>query len=142
MSITKETTRQQLFDWITITLREAAWAPLSVVAFYGVGLALGWYDLYPPLDIPSHFLGGVAITYFYRSAIRNSQKYVGQIPHPIQILFAFTATGTTAVIWEFYENLSDLLIGTQHVFGLGDTLKDLSMGLLGALALSLFYRKR
>jgi hypothetical protein len=142
MSITHENTRQQVFNWIVATLREAAWAPLAVVVFYGIGLAFGWYDRYPPLDIPSHLLGGMAITYFYRAAIRNSQKYLGEIPFPIQVLFAFTATGTTAVFWEFYENLSDLFLGTQHVFGLGDTLKDLSMGLLGALLLSLFHRKR
>jgi len=133
---------KKIFDWIIITLREAAWAPLSVVLFYGLGLAFGWYDMYPPLDIPSHFMGGVAITYFYRSAIRNSQSHLGEIPLLVQIIFAFTATGTTTVLWEFYENLSDFFLGTQHVFGLNDTLKDLFLGLLGALVLSMFYRKR
>jgi hypothetical protein len=133
---------QKFFTWIITTLREAAWAPLSVVLFYGLGLALGWYDLYPALDIPSHLMGGMAITYFYRSAIQNSQKYIGEIPNPIQILFAFTATGTTAILWEFYENLSDYLLQTRHVFGLNDTLKDLALGLLGALLISLFYKKR
>ena len=92
---------KKVFDWIIATLRESAWAPLSVVLFYGIGLAFGWYDLYPKLDLPSHILGGVAITYFYRSAIRNSQKYLGEIPILIQILLAFTATGTTAIFWEF-----------------------------------------
>jgi hypothetical protein len=133
---------RKFFDWITITLREAAWAPLSVVLFYGIGLALDWYDIYPPLDIPSHLMGGVTITYFYRAAIWNAQKYLGDIPHPVQVLFAFTATGTTVIIWEFYENLSDYFLHTQHVFGLSDTLKDMFLGLLGALLLSLFYRKR
>ncbi len=143
MSITgTHTTKQQYITWITTTLREAAWAPLGVVLFYGLGLLFGWYDRYPPLDVPSHLMGGVAITYFFRSAIRNSQPYLGETPPLIQILFAFTATGTAAVFWEFYENLSDYFLGTHHVFGLGDTLKDLSMGLLGALLLSLFYRKR
>lgn len=129
-------------DWIKTTLREAVWAPLGVILFYGTGLTLGWYDLYPPLDIPTHLLGGIAITYFYRSAVRNSQKYVGEIPLLIQVLFAFTATGTTAILWEFLENVSDYFLSTQHVHGLRDTLTDLFMGLSGALLITIFYRRR
>lgn len=129
-------------NWIVTTFREAAWAPIGVFVSYLIGLAFGWFDFFPPLDIPTHFMGGLAITYFYRSAIRNSQKFAGDIPFGIQIVFAFTATGTTTVFWEFCEFLSDYFLGTQHVFGLNDTLKDMFFGLLGALVLSLFYRKR
>jgi ABC-type Mn2+/Zn2+ transport system permease subunit len=136
------TNKQQLITWITHTLREAAWAPLSVFGFYLLGLSFGLYKLFPPSDIPTHFMGGVAITYFYRAAIRNGQKFVGDIPLPIQILFAFTCTGTTTIFWEFYENIFDFLFGTDMVRGLQDTIVDLSLGLLGALVLSLFYRSR
>ncbi len=134
--------KQPLIDWILATLREAAWAPLSVVGFYSLGLALHLFKMFPFIDIPTHFMGGVAITYFYRVAIRNSQKFLGDIPLPIQILLAFTATGTTTVLWEFYENLMDHFFGFQMVRGLEDTITDLFLGLLGALVLSLFYRKR
>jgi hypothetical protein len=136
------TNRQQLITWITATLRESAWAPLSVFGSYLLGLALGLYDLFPPLDIPTHFLGGVVITYFYRVAIRHSQKLVGEIPLAIQILFAFACTGTTTILWEFYENILDFFLRTDMVRGLQDTIVDLFLGLLGALVLSLFYRKR
>ena len=130
------------WNWFVSTLKESAWAPLAVVGFYLFGLALHLFDMFPPLDIPTHFMGGVTITYFYRSAIRNSQKIVGDIPLPIQIIFAFACTGTTVVLWEFYENLLDYLFGLHMVLGLFDTLKDMFMGLSGALVLSLFYRKR
>ena len=136
------TLRQQLLQWIAATFRESAWAPLSVLGFYLFGLAIDLYDLYPFMDIPTHFMGGVAITYFYRSAIYNSQKFLGEIPVPIQVLFGFTSTGTTTVLWEFYENSFDHLFGTQMVRGLGDTLLDLFLGLSGALLLSVFYRRR
>ena len=129
-------------NWIVATFREAAWAPLAVVGFYAIGLAFDWYDLFPPLDIPSHLLGGGAITYFYRSAIKNSQNIVGEIPIPIQILLAFTCTGTTIILWEFYENALDFFLGTHMVRGPEDTLIDMFLGLLGALVLSLFYRRR
>lgn len=125
-----------------VTLREAAWAPLSVLGFYALGLAFHLFKLFPPLDIPVHFTGGVVITYFYRVAIRQSQNIVGEIPVPVQVLLAFTCTGTTTIFWEFYENLLDFFVGTHMVRGLQDTIVDLLVGLLGALALTLFYRRR
>jgi hypothetical protein len=135
-------TRKQITRWIQVTLRESGWAPLSVISFYLVGLAFHFYDRYPPLDIPSHFFGGIAVTYFYRSAIRNSQAFVGEIPFPIQVLFAFTATGTTIILWEFYENILDFLFHAHNVLGLFDTLKDMIGGLLGAAVLTVLYRRR
>lgn len=132
----------QLSNWIGTTFREAAWPPISVVVFYLTGFFLGWFEVFPPLDIPTHFMGGVAITYFYRSAIRNSQKFLGDIPFMIQLVLAITATGTTTVLWEFAEYISDFFLSTHHVFGLSDTLKDMFFGLLGALVLSLFYRRQ
>ena len=127
-------------NWMLVTLRESAWAPLSVISFYLIGIALHLYDMFPPLDIPTHFMGGVAITYFYRSAIKNSQKYLGDIPALVQTLFAFTCTGTTIIIWEFYENAFDFLFGTHMVRGLEDTVVDMFIGLTGGLFLSIFYR--
>jgi hypothetical protein len=134
--------KQQFATWIIETLREAAWAPLSVLSAYLLGLAFHLYQFFPPLDIPTHFMGGVAITYFYRVAIRNSQKIVGDIPFPIQVLLAFTCTGTTTVLWEFCENFFDFFFGTDMVRGLQDTVVDLFLGLSGALILSVFYRRR
>jgi hypothetical protein len=77
-------TRKQVTDWILVTLREAAWAPLSVFGLYLLGLVFGVYDRYPLMDVPTHFLGGVAITYFFRFAIRNSQAIFGEIPFPVE----------------------------------------------------------
>jgi len=134
--------KQQIMDWGLVTLREAAWAPLCVVGIYVFGLAFHLFRMFPFIDMPTNFMDGVTITYFYRVAIRNSQKFLGDIPILIQILLAFTATGTTTVFWEFYENLMDHFFGFQMVRGLEDTLVDLILGLSGALVLSLFYRKR
>lgn len=134
--------KRQIIEWGLLTLREAAWAPLCVVGFYALGLALHLFRMFPFIDMPTHFMGGMTITYFYRVAVRNSQKFLGDIPIAIQILLAFTCTGTTTVLWEFYENLMDHFFGFHMVRGLEDTLMDLIMGLSGALVLSLLYRKR
>lgn len=134
--------RQRLTTWVLDTLREAAWAPLSVLGLYALGLTLHIFKRFPPLDIPVHFLGGVVITYSYRSAIRHAQRLVGEIPYSVQVLFAFTCTGTTTILWEFYENILDFFAGTHMVRGLQDTIVDLFVGLMGGLVLSLFYKRR
>ena len=133
---------KQIAAWIIDTLREAAWAPLGVFLFYLLARSLQLFQVFPPLDIPTHFLGGVVITYFYRVAIWNSQRLVGEIPFPIQMILAFTCTGTTTIFWEFYEYIFDFLFDTQMVRGVTDTTVDFFVGLLGALVLSVFYRRR
>ena len=133
---------KQIAAWIIDTLREAAWAPLGVLLFYLVARSLQLFALFPPLDIPTHFLGGVVMTYFYRVAIRRSQELVEEIPLLIQVIFAFTCTGTTTIFWEFYEYLFDFFFDTQMVRGVTDTTVDFFVGLLGALVVSLLYRRR
>ena len=133
---------RQIAAWIIDTLREAAWAPIGVFLFYLIAHSLQLFSLFPPLDIPTHFLGGVAITYFYRVTIKNVQKLVGDIPFPVQALFAFTCTGTTTIFWEFYEYIFDFFFHTQMIRCVTDTSVDFFAGLLGALALSVFYRRR
>ncbi len=142
MSSVRPANKQPLGNWVVATLQEAAWAPLGVFGFYLLGRSLQLFKLYPPLDIPTHFVGGVVITYFYRVAIRCSQKLIGEIPFPIQVLLAFTSAGTTTIFWEFYENIMDFFFATQMVRGVEDTVVDFLAGLLGALALSLFYKRR
>ena len=133
--------KKQTMESLVATLRESAWAPLGVIGFYSVGLAFDWYDRFPLLDIPTHFMGGVAITYFFRSAIKQSQKFLGDIPSLVQVLFAFTCTGTTIILWEFYENAFDFFFGTTMVRGLEDTIVDMFSGIMGALVLTLFYKR-
>jgi hypothetical protein len=123
-----------------MTMRESAWAPVSLYVVYRVAKAFGAYLAYPALDIPTHFLGGAAIAYFYRSAIANSQKFVGRIPESIQIIFAITCTGTTTILWEFLEYISDTFFHTNMILGLEDTLKDMFLGLLGGTILVLWRR--
>jgi len=141
-SLLRTMKNRPLVDWVLATLREAAWAPLSIFGFYMLGLGFHLFGKFPYLDIPTHFMGGVVITFFYRSAVRNSQGILGTIPPLIQILFAFTCTGTTAILWEFYENILDHFFGLHMVRGLEDTIIDLFTGLLGALVLSVLYRRR
>ena len=133
--------RERWLEWVVNTLRQAAWAPVGVFLLYLLGLSLQLFNALPFLDVPTHFAGGVAIAYFCRAAIRHSQKLAGQIPFPIQVLFGFTCAVTIAVLWEFYEYVSDRFFGTQMIRSITDTIVDLLMGVLGALAVSLFPKR-
>jgi len=121
-------------DWLRSTFQQAAWAPLTVFIFYAVA-AKGFsaYILYPWLDIPTHFCGGVAITYFYFVAIANSQARIGRIPNLILLSLPIGVTAITAVVWEFLEYSSDIVLGTKMNLGVADTLSDLFFGLLGGI---------
>jgi len=44
-----------LVDWGSATLREAAWAPLSIFGFYMLGRGFQLFGKFPYLDIPVHF---------------------------------------------------------------------------------------
>lgn len=127
--------------WLRSTFRQAAWAPLAVFVFYAVA-AKGFnaYVLYPWLDMPTHFCGGIAMTYFFSVAIAHSQRQIGVIPKLIQLLLSVGLTAITAVVWEFLEYSSDVILGTKMNLGVSDTLSDLFFGLLGAVAMALALR--
>jgi hypothetical protein len=118
--------------WLRTTFQQAAWAPLLVFIFYAIA-AKGFnvYILYPWLDMPTHFCGGVAITYFFSVAIAHSQALIDRIPKLIQLLLSLGLTAITAVVWEFLEYSSDVALGTKMNLGVTDTLSDLFFGLLG-----------
>jgi hypothetical protein len=120
--------------WLTQTLRQAAWAPLSVFVFYAIA-AKGFnaYIHFPWLDMPTHFCGGWAITYFYAVAVDRSQPMIGRIPAAVLSVLPLGLTAITAVVWEFLEYFSDIALGTKMNLGVADTLFDLFFGLLGGV---------
>ena len=120
--------------WIVNSLREAAWAPLLVFCFYAVA-AKGFqaYLLFPWLDMPTHFAGGMAMTWFFRVSVTHLQEVVGRIPNAIRLALSLGLTAIVAVVWEFLEFFSDVALGTQMNLGVADTLSDLFFGLAGGL---------
>jgi len=119
--------------WLKNTFQQAAWGPLAVFIFYVVAAKVfNAYILYPWLDIPTHFFGGAAITYFYFTGIGHSQASHARLPKTVQLALPVELTAVTAIIWEILEYLSDSVLGTQMNLGPSDTLSDLFFGLLGA----------
>lgn len=102
---------------------------------------------FPSLDIPMHFLGGIAIAYFFHHAAIAAPRFgltraSDTVTHCV-LVFALTCSST--VFWEFAEFVSDRFFGTHAQLGLEDSLGDMLMGSLGGsafLAIYTFCRSR
>jgi hypothetical protein len=101
-----------------------------------ISRVLNGYILYPPLDIPMHFFGGVAIAFFFSRVLAMTPEAVitGAERIAAQALCVFALTCTATVFWEFAEFFSDRLFGTRAQLGLEDTLLDMALGVAGGLA--------
>ena len=134
-----------LIRWAIASLRSVGWAPSSVFAFHVFAVVV-WniYSQIPDFDIPMHFLGGVAITYFFGGCYRTARQF-DLLGSPAQVLYPVTVLGltcTAAVFWEFAEFLMDRRFGTHSQPSLDDTLLDLLMGMSGGIVFLACQRKR
>ena len=115
----------------------AGWLPTAVFLLHVfISRVVNGYILFPPLDIPMHFLGGVAIAFFFSRclALVPASVISGGPRRLLQALLVFGLTGTATVFWEFAEFFSDHLFGTHAQLGLEDTLLDMALGVAGGLA--------
>jgi hypothetical protein len=121
--------------WIAQTLRQAAWAPLLVLGPVVIGEAIfNAFTRFPWIDIPAHFFGGIAVTYFFWCASANAQSIAGHVPKVSYAVFAFGCTASMALLWEIFEFLLDRFLGTHMQHGPRDTLSDIFFGLAGSVA--------
>ena len=117
-------------------LKRAGWAPALVfVAHMAWWRGVGAYAAFPLLDIPMHFLGGLAIAFFLwtaNSVYSRSGTFGRPNGNAIAVL-TLTSTATCALLWEFAEFLSDRYLGTNTQKGLEDTLLDMLLGVVGGV---------
>jgi hypothetical protein len=108
-----------------------------------IGHFFNFYDLYPWIDIPMHFLGGFSVAYMIVLFLRfwKEEKLITINSKIIFILIIVCAVSFIAVLWEFWEYLMDLIFKTNFILSLEDTLSDLVMGILGGLTGAVLFRK-
>ncbi len=131
--------------WLKASLRAAAWAPLTVVVLhFGMAKYLNLYAEVPSLDVYEHFIGGVAIAFFFwRSySLPSAAVVVGSLTRFGRMLFTISSVCAAAVVWEFSEWITDQLGWTHAQATLGDTLADLLLGITGAVVFLLFALRR
>lgn len=111
-------------------LKEVAWAPVGVLIAHAIlGARLGHE---PYVDPVMHFLGGAAIAYFLRRAAALSPQLVGAPSNIGLSILAFGMACFAALVWEFGEWSSDIILGTHIQIHAANTLRDLSLGVGGA----------
>lgn len=94
------------------------------------------YEKMPWLDIPMHFVGGLIVAWFVAEYFRGEREKMSKLASAVLIIGGAAIVG---VGWEWFEWILDNFIFTEHQFmgGLDDTLFDLVMDLLGAIAVTL-----
>ncbi len=125
-----------------------------LIAFLFLHIFATFYHLYwlfPWLDVPMHFLGGLllVIIYFWINArIEILNPKFNKLPKwLVNLVFALSFVILIGVLWEFYEFLHDFYLltgGKISVFqnSFADTIKDLFFDLVGGTtAFAIFYRK-
>lgn len=111
--------------------REAAWAPGAVLVSHLVAGALFGHE--PFVDPVMHLLGGVAAAYFFRRAASIAGLLLGAPTRLGTDLLAFGLTSAAALCWEIGEFTLDRLARTHTQGGLGNTMRDLISGVIGAV---------
>ena len=109
-------------------------------------LALSFYYIYS-IDTLSHFLGGMAIAFSanYALTLIEKKNWITIKKPVLRAIILVGAVMTFAVLWEFYEFTYDLLMwGDVMQPSVADTIKDLDMGMIGAIVfcVGLLYKKR
>lgn len=126
-----------LSSWIAATSREAAWAPTILFLLHVLASRVfNGYDYLPWLDKPMHYLGGVAIAFFFHRASVNASRFgvIGGFHRLTHLLLVFALVSTTTIFWEFAEFINDRFFGGQAQLGLEDTLLDMFLGIVGGLS--------
>ncbi len=114
----------------------AGWAPLTVfITHLVVSYGLDGYTLFPSIDIPIHFLGGFAMAYFLSRcfAALPDRLIARDVRKLTEFVVVASLTTTVTIFWEFAEFTSDALLGTHTQQGLGDTMLDMALGMLGGV---------
>lgn len=118
------------------TFKVGGWAPLSVFITHEViANVFNAYAWWPDIDVPMHFLGGLAIAFFFSGCFRTLPRQdvpAGRLA-VLELLLIGSLTATAAVFWEFTEFTMDQLLGTNVQVSLTNTMKDLAMGISGAI---------
>jgi hypothetical protein len=123
-------------------LLTVGWFPLTVFSVHTVLAAVFNIYLYADwVDIPFHYVGGVAIAYFISGTLSScsSHKIICRPDPVLHALCVIWASCSAAVVWELGERIMDGLFGWMLQVGLDDTLFDLFLGMLGAASFSTHY---
>ncbi len=128
----------RVFSWVLQAVWQGGWPAIGVFMFHVVASSgFNAYAQFPWLDIPMHFVGGIAIAYFFhRASITASERGIIGPYHPVTHgVLVVSLTCVAAVVWEFAEFVADHFVDTYAQLGVEDTLADMFLGICGGIVL-------
>jgi hypothetical protein len=123
--------RSSLISVLVRIAREALWAPVAVVVVHWVAGRQWGHE--PYVDPVMHFMGGAAVAFFFLRAAECGRRYLGDLSLLARALLALGLSALAAVAWEFGEFLLDRYRWGPLQRGLTNTMRDLFLGVGGAL---------
>ena len=129
---------QQFKDWVICSFKHGAWAPVIIFSIHIIAIfVFHVYDYFLSFDIPMHFIGGMAITYFFIESVicAMNTQIIGRPSIIGLILIIFLLTCTTTIFWEFAEWIMDKVFLIHVQVSLEDTLLDMLLGILGGIVM-------
>ena len=105
---------------------------------------LNLYRIFPNLDIPFHYVGGLSVAYTSASILSywEKEKIINTLNKPVLLILIFSLTATATVFWEFAEFLLDRLLDTNIQISLANTMQDQFMGILGGMTLVFIWSRK
>ena len=109
-----------------------------------IDMAFDAYVVFPWVDIPMHFLGGISIAYTSFLFLRyfKEEGFISINRKFLHVLFVVSLVALVAVLWEFYEFLQFYFFGIPTQPSVADTMLDLFVGLIGAAFGSFVFRNK
>lgn len=107
--------------------------PMIIFLVHLVVKALRVYQIFPYVDIPLHYIGGLSIAYTSALILSylESEKIIAPLNKLLFLLLLLSLTAMAAVFWEFAEFLSDQLLHTKLQPSIANTMQDQFLGVLG-----------
>jgi len=118
-------------EGVMLALRRAIWAPIAVVVLHSVLSAIFGHE--PYVDPAIQLCGGVAIAYLLHQACTTLPMVLGNPSTLGRNLMAFGLTAAVAIVMEVIEFAFDNLFGTNFTGDVAETVRDLILGLMGAM---------
>lgn len=119
--------------------------PILVYLVHLIALrVLHLYTLFPSVDMPFHYIGGLSIAYTASKILEHleSEKITAPLPRTIFLMLLLSLTATIAVFWEFAEFISDQVLGTRLQPSIANTMQDQFLGILGGATWALICLKK
>jgi hypothetical protein len=135
---------RRIWKSVFTVLAVGGWAPLFVFTVHVlVSRVFNGYRLWPSIDIPMHFAGGMAIAFFISRSFRHlpREPVTRSRVVVLELLLIGSMTATAAVLWEFAEFAIDQIFASNVQVSLANTMRDLAMGVSGG-ALCILVRSR